>query len=181
MRCGIPTGSPTSCCSTPALTASGRGRRPPACWLSGGYDAKKVELVRRWFHGEFTPKEYWPIFLRIGGAYWYKPSWPRLLHMLIEGGWRSRSRPEALIFAGRSLLTDWTVKDRLPRITAPTLVMAGREDFVFPPDCQQELAAAIPHATLHLVDHAGHSPHEEQTDEVLRAVREFVSTQPPLA
>jgi proline iminopeptidase len=124
--------------------------KAPRVLAQRGYDAKKVELVRRWFHGEFTPKEYWPIFLRIGGAYWYKPSWPRLLHMLIEGGWRSRSRPEALIFAGRSLLTDWTVKDRLPRITAPTLVMAGREDFVFPPDCQQELAAAIPHATLHL-------------------------------
>src|SRR4051794_25191051 len=113
----------------------------PRLLAERGYDAKKVELVRRWFHGEFTPKEYWPIFLRIGGAYWYRPSWPQLVRMIIDGGWRSRSRPEALIFAGRSLLTDWTVKDRLDRITAPTLVMAGREDFVFPPDCQQELAA----------------------------------------
>ncbi len=85
------------------------------------------------------------------------------------------------MFAGRSLTKDWTVKDRLDGITAPTtLVMAGREDLVFPPECQRELAAAIPHARLHLVDHAGHNSHDEQTDEVLRAVRKFVSTQPAL-
>jgi proline iminopeptidase len=152
--------------------------KAPRLLAERGYDAKKVALVRRWFHGEFTPKEYWPIFLRIGGAYWSKPSLLLLLRMVLEGGWRSRSRPEALIFAGRSLMTDWTVKERLDHITAPTLVMAGREDFIFPPECQRELVAAIPHARLHLVDHAGHSPHDEQTDEVLLAVTTFMGTDP---
>ncbi len=28
--------------------------------------------------------------------------------------------------------------DRLGEITAPTLVMAGRDDFLFPPECQRE-------------------------------------------
>ena len=51
----------------------------------------------------------------------------------IQGEWRSKMRPEALIFAGRHLLTGWTVMDRLGEITVPTLVMAGRDDFVFPP------------------------------------------------
>jgi pimeloyl-ACP methyl ester carboxylesterase len=37
--------------------------------------------------------------------------------------------------------------DRLGEITAPTLVVAGRDDFIFPPEHQRELAAAIPHAT----------------------------------
>ena len=144
-----------------------------------GYDPKKVELVRRWFHGEFTSKEYWPIFLRIGSAYWSSPSWRLLLRTLVEGGWRSRSRPDAMLFASRFLVKNWSVQDRLGDIIAPTLVLAGRDDFVFPPECQRELAAAIPNARLHLVDHAGHSPHDEQTDEVLRAVAEFLGVQPP--
>src|SRR3954471_24710043 len=55
--------------------------KAPRLLAERGYDAKKVELVRRWFHGEFTPKEYWPIFLRIGDAYWYRPSWPQLLRV----------------------------------------------------------------------------------------------------
>src|SRR6266516_6276197 len=37
-----------------------------------GYSPQKVELVRRWFNGEFTPHEMLPIFLRIGGAYSYR-------------------------------------------------------------------------------------------------------------
>lgn len=147
----------------------------PALLAARGYDPKKVELVRRWFHGRFSPREFWPIFLRIGDAYCYGPSWPLLARSGIHGGWRSRSRPEAMIFAGSTLLEDWSVMDRLHEITAPTLVIAGEQDFVFPPDCQRELADAIPHAALHLVARAGHDPHEEQTDEVMRTVAEFLS------
>jgi proline iminopeptidase len=73
-----------------------------------------------------------------------------------DGGWRSRMRPEALIFAGRQLLDGWSVMDRLGEITVRTLVMAGREDFVFPPECQQELAAGIPGSQLVIIDGAGH-------------------------
>ena len=31
-----------------------------------GYGPKKAELVRRWFNGELEPKEWLPIFMRIG-------------------------------------------------------------------------------------------------------------------
>jgi proline iminopeptidase len=34
-----------------------------------GYSPKKVELVRRWFSGEFTSREYVPMAMRIAGAY----------------------------------------------------------------------------------------------------------------
>jgi hypothetical protein len=132
-----------------------------------------VELVRRWYNGEFTPRENCPIFLRIGDAYCSGPSWPRLIRQAIHGGWRSKTRPQPLIFAGRHLLKGWTVMDRLDQITVPTLVMAGRDDFVFPSECQRELAAGIPQARLQLIDHAGHDPHDEQTAEVMKAVREF--------
>ena len=85
-------------------------------------------------------------------------------------------RPEALIFAGRQLLDGWSVVDRLGEITAPTLVMAGREDFVFPPECQQELAAGIPGSQLVIIDRAGHDPQDEQTAEVIRVLRTFLAT-----
>jgi proline iminopeptidase len=91
------------------------------------------------------------------------------------------SAPEALIFAGQHLMQGWTVMDQLGEITVPTLVMAGRNDFVFPPECQRELAAGIPRAQLRLIDRAGHNPHDEQTAEVLRALREFIPAQAPAA
>lgn len=140
-----------------------------------GYSPAEVELVRRWFHGEFTRREYLPIFWRIGRAYVHGSGWRFLARELAEGGWRSRMRPEALIFAGRELLDGWSVMDRLGEITVPTLVMAGREDFVFPPECQRELADAIPDARLLIIDGAGHNPQDERTAEVVGVLREFLA------
>jgi proline iminopeptidase len=146
-----------------------------------GYSPKKVELVRRWFNGEFTPREFFPIFMRIGDAYCYRSSNLLLARAMLRGGWRSKMRPEAMIFAGHHLLRDWTVMDRLGEIRVPTLVMAGRDDFVFPTEHQLELAAGIPDARLQIIERAGHNPHLEQPAEVLRAVRGFISADPEAA
>jgi proline iminopeptidase len=69
----------------------------------------------------------------------------------------------------------WTVMDRLAEIKVPTLVIAGRDDFLWPPEHQAQLAAGIPNAQLRIVERAGHNPHEEQTAEVMEAVRDFMS------
>jgi proline iminopeptidase len=140
-----------------------------------GFDARRAELVRRWFHGELTPREYPLMFWRISGAYVHGNGWRMMARLLADGGWRSRMRPEALIFCGRELTPDWSVMDRLGEIAVPTLVMAGRQDFVFPPECQQELAAGIPGARLAIIDDAGHNPQDERRAEVLRGVRTFLA------
>jgi proline iminopeptidase len=64
--------------------------------------------------------------------------------------------------------------DRLGEIRAPTLVIAGREDFQFPPEHQEELAAKIPNARLVIIDRAGHNPHDERPAEVLKAIQNFL-------
>ena len=145
---------------------------------SRGYSPKKVELVRRWFNGEFTPKEFLPIFARIGNVYSYQPSLRRTARNLIHGGWHTKTRPEPMIFACRHLVKGWTVMDRLSEITVPTLVMAGRTDFVFPPEHQRELTAGIPGAQLKIIERAGHNPHEEQPTQVMRAIRDFITADP---
>lgn len=142
---------------------------------SRGYSPEKVELVRRWFNGEFPPRQMPLILMRIGSAYYSRPRLSLVTRGLIRGEWRSEMRPEALIFAGHHLLNGWTVMDRLGQITVPTLIVAGRDDFIFPPEHQRELAAAIPHAHLQLIQRAGHNPHAEQPAEVMRAIRNFIS------
>jgi proline-specific peptidase len=143
-----------------------------------GYSAKKAELARRWFNGEFAPWEQLPIFMRISGAYQHDPSLRALARQLGSGAWRTKFRPEAQIFGFRHLVKGWTVLDRLHEITVPTLVLAGRSDFVFPPEAQEELAAGIPGARLRIIERAGHNPHEEQTAEVMQAVTDFLSAAP---
>ncbi|NKQ56064.1 alpha/beta hydrolase [Amycolatopsis sp. K13G38] len=145
-----------------------------------GLGEENAGLVRRWFHGDFEANEYRRIFMRIGKAYNYRPLLGAA-RILLHGAWRSKSRPDALIFAGRRLLDGWTVMDRLGEITVPTLVIAGRQDFVFPPQSQRALADAIPGAQLRIIDRAGHNPHDEQTDAVMTAVRQFLTATTPTA
>jgi len=146
-----------------------------------GCSPKKVELVRRCFHGEFAPHEYVPMAMRIGPAYYHRPSLWLTAREEIQGGWRTKYRLQAFIFASRRLVKGWTAMDRLGEITVPTLVMAGRNDGVFPPECQRELAAGIPNARLQLIDRAGHNPHSEQTAEVMAAIKHFLAADTPAA
>jgi proline-specific peptidase len=141
---------------------------------SRGYSPKRVELVRRWFNGEIEPNEYASTMIRIFPAYFHHLSPSMVVGAAFGGAWRSKVRPEALIFAGRHLLKGWTVMDRLHEIKAPTLVIAGRDDFVFPPEAQHQLAEGIPNSRLVLVDRAGHNPDVEQTATVMEAVRGFL-------
>jgi proline iminopeptidase len=112
--------------------------------------------------------------LRIGPAYASRPSLLATARELASGEWRMKTRAEAHIYAGRELLPGWSVMGRLGEIKVPTLVMAGRDDFVFPPEHQAQLAAGIPGAQLRIIDDAGHNPQSEQPDETMAVVRAFL-------
>jgi proline iminopeptidase len=142
---------------------------------SRGYSPEKAELVRRWFHGDFPPRQMPLILMRIGSAYYSRPSLSLVARELIRGEWRSKMRAEAMIYGGRHLLNGWTVMNRLGEITVPTLIIAGRDDFIFPPEHQRELAAGILQARLQIIERAGHNPHSEQTAQVMQAVRDFIA------
>jgi proline iminopeptidase len=97
----------------------------------------------------------------------------------MASGLRAKVRPEALIFGGSKLLKGWNVMDRLSEIQVPTLVLAGRDDFQFPPEHQAALAAAIANARLEIIERAGHNAHEERSAEVIRAVKDFMAAGAP--
>jgi pimeloyl-ACP methyl ester carboxylesterase len=62
---------------------------------------------------------------------------------------------------------------RIPRITAPTLVVWGRSDRMFPASFGQRLAREIAGARFDVLD-AGHSPNEECPDAFVHAVSRFL-------
>jgi proline-specific peptidase len=146
----------------------------PALLARRGFDPKTVEVARRWMSGRIESKEFMPILLRLARAYNPYTSLLDVARDMLKGEWRTKMRPEALIFAGQHLTNGWTVMDRLGEISVPTLVMAGREDFLFPPEHQVELAAGIPNARLRIIERAGHNPHSERPAEVMDAIREFL-------
>lgn len=62
---------------------------------------------------------------------------------------------------------------RLSRVTAPTLVVWGRDDRTFPVSMAQRLAREIRGAKLEIMD-AAHSPHEERPAEFVSIVTQFL-------
>jgi proline-specific peptidase len=145
-----------------------------------GYSPEIVELTRRHFNGQIEPDEMFSNLMKLGKAYSPHMSAWQTPHMLIMG-LQTKLRPEAMIFGETQVLKNWSVMDRLGEISVPTLVMAGREDFVYPPESQEELTAGIPNAHLVLIDRAGHNPHDEQPAEVMKVIRSFIAETTPVA
>jgi 3-oxoadipate enol-lactonase len=67
---------------------------------------------------------------------------------------------------------------RLGAIRAPVLVVGGAEDILVPPARQQELAAGIPGARLHVVEGVGHSVNLEGQLTFNPIVRAFLAEGP---
>jgi proline iminopeptidase len=138
-----------------------------------GYSPSTVRLAQRFFNGRIRPREMQLGLLRFGSAYYYRPNPLSIVREMFYER-HTRVRPEALIQGQGQLTKGWSVMDRLEEIQAPTLVIAGRDDFLFPVEHQLALAAGLPSSTLELIERAGHNAHSERPDEVMDAVRRFI-------
>jgi len=145
----------------------------PAILAKRGYSESKVKTAQRFFNGKITPKEYTPSMMKLASLYYHRLSLRQLVHDFILG-LRMKTRPEALIFGYGQLLKGWTVMDRLSEIRVPTLVMAGRDDFQFPPEHQAILADRVPKARLEIIERAGHNAPSERPAEVIQAIKDFM-------
>jgi pimeloyl-ACP methyl ester carboxylesterase len=72
-------------------------------------------------------------------------------------------------------IADRGLKNRIHRISAPTLIVWGEADGIIAPAYAQEFAKGISGARVVLVDKAAHLPHLEQSDTVVKAVRNFLA------
>jgi proline iminopeptidase len=154
-------------------------KNAPEVLAGRGFGPKSVAVARRFYSGRIATKDFVRAAIRLLPAYDHRFSLMRLAREMLEGGWRMKTRPEALVFGGQ-MMRGWSVMDRLGEIRVPTLVVAGHDDFLFPPESQALLAAGIPNARLHVIERAGHNPQSERPAETLRAVSDFLAVAPAL-
>jgi pimeloyl-ACP methyl ester carboxylesterase len=84
------------------------------------------------------------------------------------------NRGALLEYAGTAM-NDPGLRDRLPGITMPALVVWGAADRMIPVEHGRAYAEGIPGARLRIIASAGHLPQLEAPDELLAAVREFTA------
>ena len=82
--------------------------------------------------------------------------------------------PDALNVAFGGFLRSYDVLDQLSKITAPTLVIAGRHDWICPPECSQEIANAIPNADLRIFENSGHLVRADEPEALIDAISGFL-------
>ncbi len=139
-----------------------------------GYSESTAAAARRFFNGDLRPDEVSRTVMRFMRAYFYRLNLLDVPHALISG-LRLKMRHEAHVFGFGTLLKDWNVMDRLGEIDIPTLVLAGRFDFLFPSEHQAILADRLPNAQLEIIERAGHNAHAERSVEVIDIVRRFMA------
>lgn len=73
-------------------------------------------------------------------------------------------------------IPDKGLRKRLHRITAPTLILWGKEDALISPVYAEEFAGRLANARVEIIEGAGHEPQLEQLDQVRPLVLDFLAT-----
>lgn len=76
---------------------------------------------------------------------------------------------------GKSLFTSPRLEEVLPKITAPTLVLWGADDKLFPSVLAGVFAGQVKGATSKLIPNAGHFPQIDNLDATTNAILEFLN------
>ena len=77
------------------------------------------------------------------------------------------------VLAASSAVT--TSQDELHKITAPTLVIGARHDWICAPEFSEEIASKIPNADLRMFERSGHSVITDENKAFLDVVRGFIT------
>jgi len=67
------------------------------------------------------------------------------------------------------------LEDRLPEVTQPVLVLAGRHDRVRPAEASERMARLLPRAELHVFEESAHMTFVEEPEPYLKIVRAFLA------
>jgi len=148
-------------------------RNAPAVLAQRGFSTEKVETARRLFNGELEARQVALAMVRLGRAYYHNFG-PLMQVRAAVNALKIRSKPEACVFGFQNLLRDWSIKEKLPGISVPVLLIAGREDFQFPPEYQVDMAKAFPNARCVIIEKASHNPLMEQPEKTMALIRAFI-------
>jgi proline iminopeptidase len=138
-----------------------------------GFRKLAADTAQRFFSGQIRQNEFIKCMMILGRAYYSNPTPGFMLREALHG-LLIQKNPSACIYGFKELIPSWSVMERLQNIKTQTLIIAGRDDFQFPPEHQRLLAAGISGAVLEIIEGAGHNAHIEKTHEVLAATRRFL-------
>jgi proline iminopeptidase len=92
---------------------------------------------------------------------------------------RTKGSPMLAAQMFRDIIPKYDVRNKLWMITAPTLVIVGRHDWITPVSQSQEITRLIPGSRLEVFEKSGHMPFIEENAKFINLVGEFLGGSPP--
>lgn len=81
---------------------------------------------------------------------------------------------DAINVAFSGFLRTFDIRAELSNITAPTLVIGGRHDWILPPEMSEEIASLIPNAVLRIFEKSSHEVLYDEQQALFDLIRGFV-------
>jgi proline iminopeptidase len=136
-----------------------------------GTEEQRVVAEKLWA-GDFANEEELRHYFDVLGPMYARKYDPK---QASEGWSRAILSADAINEGFGGFLRTYDVTDDLPKITAPTLVIAGRHDWICPPEFSELIASKIPHADLRIFEESGHSVSGDEHQAFIDAVRGFLT------
>ncbi len=106
---------------------------------------------------------------------WFTPGWAAAHPAAVAAHRAMIAATDPEGYAGCcEAISTMDLRDALPRISAPVLVIGGLQDLALPPEHQRLIADAIPGARLELIEDAAHIASAEQPDTANRLIEEHL-------
>ena len=81
---------------------------------------------------------------------------------------------EAINLGFKDFLRKYNFIPKLKKITAPTLILAGKDDWICSPNQSKVIAKHIPKSQLKIFNHCGHALAVDAHDNYIKAIRRFL-------
>jgi proline iminopeptidase len=135
-----------------------------------GTDEQKRVAEKLW-EGTFADEEELKEYFDVMGPLYARKFDPEKAK---ERRGRGIVSPDAINEGFAGFLRTYDVTDQLHRITCPTLVIAGRHDWICPPEWSELIASKIPRADLRIFEESGHSVSGDEPAAFLDLIRGFL-------
>lgn len=136
--------------------------------------AEQKEVARQLWAGELTTVETLRHYYDVMG-----PMYARKFDAAAAKLSRDRGilAPDALnrAFAPGGFLQSYDLRPELARITAPTLIIAGRHDWICPPEFSEEIHRLIPGSDLRIFEESSHSVRGDEPQKLMDAIAGFLA------
>ncbi|WP_392534774.1 alpha/beta fold hydrolase [Nostoc sp. C117] len=154
-----------------ATTAhSGFLERAKEILASKGTEEQKAIAQRLW-DGNFENEEQLRQYFQVLGPMYSLRYDPTISAIAWQ---RNILSVDAINVAFGGFLRHYNILDQLHKITAPTLVIAGRYDWICAPEFSEEIAQAIPNSDLRIFENSSHLIRADEPEALLDAIAGFL-------